>query len=122
IPQIKTSLEKLYCAHTKELWRSNEKPRTGVLCLNCKQKMYPTNNGFKCFHCKICDKEHLAVRRTLYDFKILYGPEITNNQFRDFAEIKSRYTAVGILNRHLPKKHLAGRGSKYYIPNDIYIP
>lgn len=122
IDQIKANLKKLYRAHTKELWRSDEKIRTGVLCLHCKQKMIPTNNGFKCYNCKICDKEHHAIRRTLYDYKILYGPEITNKQFRNFTEIKSRYTAVGILNRHLPQKIKAGRGSKYYIPNDIYIP
>lgn len=119
---VRSQLENLHRKFTKEPWRSDETPRTGVLCLKCNQKMIPTNNSFKCFRCNICDKKHLAIRQTLYDYKILYGPEITNSQFRFFTEIKSRTTASGILGRLLPKKIKAGRGSKYYIPHDINAP
>lgn len=117
---IQQSLEKLYRPHTKQPWRKMSPIVHGVLCLHCNGKMKPTKNGFKCLRCHLLDSSGGAIRRTLHDDRILYGSEISNKRFRWFTEIESPDTAYGILKRHLPSKLIAGRGSKYYIPDNIY--
>lgn len=117
---IRKSLENLYRPHTKQPWRKMSPIIHGVLCLRCNGKMKPTSKGFKCLRCHCLDSKADAIKRTFHDYRILYGSEISNQQLRLFAEIESPDTAYGILKRHLPSKHIAGRGSKYYIPHNIF--
>lgn len=118
--QVRTSLENLYRPFTSQPWRKDIPIRTGVLCLNCNGKMQPIKNGFKCSNCGIFDSNQLALRRTLHDYRVLFGSNISNKDFRKFTEIDSRFTAYGILNRLLLNKNYAGRSSKYFIPEDIF--
>ena len=122
LQQIKASLQKLYRPQTQQPWRKKDSIRFGVLCLNCNNRMIPTNNGFKCPRCNLYDSNHLAVRRTLHDFRVIYGPEISNRQFRQFAEIKSPDTAYKILSRLLPERKGIRRNVTYLIPKNIYQP
>lgn len=117
---IRTSLEKLYRPLTAQPWRKNVPIRTGVLCMNCNGKMRAVKSGFKCLQCNSLDSTSQALRRTLHDYRILFGATISNYEFREFAEITSRHTAYGILNRLLVDKKIAGRSSKYVIPEDIF--
>lgn len=118
--QVRTSLEQLYRPFTTQPWRKDVPIRTGVLCLNCNGQMRPIKNGFKCSSCGSFDSNQLALRRALYDYRVIFGSIISNKDFRKFTEIDSRYTAYGILNRLLSSKRCAGRGSKYFIPEDIF--
>ena len=119
VQQIRDSLKQLYRPHTAQPWRENVPVRTGVLCLQCNGKMRATKNGFKCPKCNHFDRNQDALRRTLHDYRVLNGPSIANQAFRQFAEIESRTTAYEILNRLLPQKKYAGRSSTYFIPPDI---
>lgn len=119
--QIRESLMQLYRPHTRQPWRQNDVAiKNGVLCLNCNNKMTLTPKGFKCFTCNLLDHADQAIRRTLLDYRVLYSAKISNQQFRNFTEITSRHTAYAILNRLLPDRTIAGRGSQYTIPPDIY--
>lgn len=120
--QIRESLEQLYRPHTAQPWRKDVPVRTGVLCLTCNGKMLLQNRGYKCFRCNIFDSNDLAIRKTLYDYRTLYGEEITNRQFRAFAEIKSRHTAYSMLSRILKNCIENGRGSKFIIPENVFEP
>ena len=120
--QVRASLEQLYRPFTAQPWRKEVPIRTGVLCLNCNGKMRPIKNGFKCLNCGSFDSNQLALRRTLYDYRTIFGSSISNKSFRAFTEIDSRYTAYGILNRLLPQKKYAGRSSTYVIPDNIFQP
>lgn len=120
IRAIRASLENLYRLFTTEPWRKDVPLQVGVLCLQCNAKMLITTRGFKCLHCQLLDKNDLALRRTLYDYSIIHGPEISNRQFRDFTEIKSPATAYGMLNRLLPTRKGANRNSTYLIPENIF--
>ena len=118
---IKSCLEKLYQPHTSQHWRKDHATvRTGVLCTICNGKMTLFSRGFKCLRCNSHDTDNLALRQTLQDYRILYGPEISNEQFRAFAEITSRNTAYAFLARLLPNRKGAGRGSTYLIPEHIH--
>lgn len=117
---IHKRLKKLYRPFCSEPWRQQIDYKTGILCIMCNRPMQPTNNGFKCQHCNLYDTDHLAVRRTLHDYRLLHGPDITNPQFRHFSNISSRYTAYSILSRLLPEKKGATRNFSYLIPENIY--
>lgn len=117
---IKSTLEKLYKPISFQKSLDIDSLKYGVLCLYCNEKMIPTNNNFKCLVCNCYDTEHAAIRRTLYDYRVLFSSEITNEQFRNFAEISSRDTAYGILSRLLPTKIGSKRHTKYVIPENIY--
>jgi len=118
--QVRASLEKLYRPLAAQPWRNNEPVRTGVLCLTCNGKMRPTTNGFKCLNCNFLDAKHSAVRRTLHDYRVLFGQEISNRQFREFAEVGSPDTAYKILSRLLLTRKGSKRNATYLIPEDIY--
>lgn len=117
---IRTTLEQLYQPHTEQAWRKVGPIKTGVLCLICNEKMVPGNKGFKCLHCNATDSNHSALRRTLFDYRVLFGPEISNRKFREFAEITSPNTAYGILTRLVSERKGAKRNSVYIIPENIF--
>lgn len=117
---IRASLEKLYRPVTYRRPAETDSIRTGVFCLKCNGKMRVTTHGFKCLGCNTLDSENLALRRTLYDYRMLYGPEITNRKFRAFAEVGSRDTAYSILSRVLPDRKGINRHTTYIIPENIY--
>lgn len=119
---IRASLEKLYRPISFNRTSDIGSIRTGVLCLSCNKKMRITTKGHRCSNCNLLDTEGLALRRTLYDYRILYGPEITNHKFRAFAEILSRDTSYSILSRLLPDRKGTRRHTIYQIPKNIYPP
>lgn len=67
--------------------------REGVLCLTCGEVMVLSKRGFKCYKCNCWDSSHEALKRSLSDYKMLCGNEITNVAFRRFMRVRSSRTA-----------------------------
>jgi hypothetical protein len=69
---------------------------TGVLCPRCIDKAMSYSHGlWTCSHCEYQSKnDHI---KALQDYFLLFGPTITNKQFRDFMQIESRHVATRLL-------------------------
>jgi hypothetical protein len=91
---------------------------TGVLCPKCINKAMRYSYGvWTCSHCNYHSRnEHL---KALQDYFLLFGPSITNMQFREFMQIDSRHVAT----RLLAAMKLPSAGTKsgriYYSPETI---
>lgn len=92
--------------------------RMGVLCLHCGERMVFISHGFKCTKCNCWDVDNEALKKTLLDYKTLYGNEITNAKFRQFTGIQNRTTAY----KYLLKLGLPFRGNnrgRVYLLNKL---
>mgnify|MGYP002508041714 CR=1 FL=1 len=72
--------------------------KTGVFCPSCAQLgMIRARRSWSCLQCNYDDRNaHLA---TLADWFMLMGPNITNQQFRTFANIQRSGTSKRLLQR-----------------------
>ncbi|GAA5417282.1 hypothetical protein Pryu01_02345 [Paraliobacillus ryukyuensis] len=88
--------------------------RKGALCKKCKFNiMRRTYGTWTCTECGLQNKTaHISA---LKDFAYLFGPRITNKQFRDFLLIDSKYTA----SRLLRSMNLKVRGQTYQRQYDL---
>lgn len=89
--------------------------RRGVLCATCGREMVIRNRGFKCMKCHTWDVDDLCLKKSLADYKRLYGNEITNKAFRQFFHLQNPSTA----NKYLCKLQLPfkgkNKGRKYFL-------
>ena len=85
--------------------KSNVKIRNGVLCMNCEEVMVHGRYRFECMKCGWKDCDWSALRAAMHDYRALYGDEITNSQFREFAGVQSASTANKMLKRLFEKKN-----------------
>lgn len=68
----------------------------GVYCPKC--FTIPMNRVHSTWYCDVCQyKDKHAHVPTLRDYYLLFGPFITNNQFREFMQISSHALATRIL-------------------------
>ena len=89
--------------------------QSGVWCTSCKHEyMIRKNRNWYCLSCNHTDPN--ASLRTLQEYKILFGKEITSNQAERFLTLDSRKIAKSILDRANCKKIGKNKGAKYIIP------
>lgn len=93
---------------------------TGVICSNCHN--LPVQWTHKTWRCKKCGhrdtKAHISA---LHDWYCIWGPNITNQQLRQFLHIGNRHTARRLLNTPHTRATGNGRGAFHYISPNILI-
>ena len=92
--------------------------REGVFCLQCGERMVFISHGFKCTKCNCWDVDNDALKKTLLDYKILYGNEITNVKFRQFTGIQNRTTAYKYLSK-LGLPFIGNNRGRVYLLNKL---
>ncbi|MFC7061937.1 nuclease-related domain-containing protein [Halobacillus seohaensis] len=86
----------------------------GVQCENCSRfRMDRRREHWLCPHCGMKSKN--AHLRTLKDYQVLFGNEITNAEFRRFACLRSRKVAWRLLSDTFPLKSGSTKDCKYII-------
>ena len=116
---VKGYLEQLYVPIERIPKDLSYPIQKGVLCLACSEVMQHTNKGFVCSGCGVRDREGIALRQTLHDYRVLYGEVIGNREFREFCGVMSIRTANHILKSLLNQRIGKNKGSKYIIPEII---
>lgn len=98
-----------------EVKKEDAKMRDGVLCEQCREIMVHGRYRFECVKCGWKDHDWSALRAAMRDYRVLYGEEITNRQFREFVGVSSASTAKRMLKRICEQKN-ATKGTVYKIP------
>lgn len=101
-----------------EMKRLDVSVRAGVLCMNCGEVMMHGRYRFECVKCGWKDCDWSALRAAMHDYRVLYGDEISNRQFREFVGVGSASTANKMLKRLFEKKN-STKGTVYCIPKGI---
>lgn len=104
-----------YKPFSHRVQKSNVNARDGVLCINCGEVMVHGRYRFECVKCGWKDVEWQALRMAMHDYRVLYGDEITNSQFREFVGVQSASTAKRMLQRVCEQKNVT-KGTIYRIP------
>ena len=94
--------------------------KKGVLCKVCNYRFRMTylRGTWTCEACKTKSRD--ALQETLHHYRILISPRISNQAFRNFVGIESKFIASKILSRLGLEQYGAKRGRYYIIPEDIY--
>lgn len=88
--------------------------RNGVWCTSCKHTfMIRKNRSWYCPSCLAKDPD--AYLRSLQEYKILFGKEITNQQAREFLNLSSRKTTTILLKKANFKMIGKNKGVKYIL-------
>jgi hypothetical protein len=107
---LNQSILKLYNIPPEEIMR-------GVFCDSCRhlsmKRIYGTWQCPRCFKRK--KDSHLAA---IYDYFLLFGHEITNNQLRDFLMISSPALSTRILNSVAPNTRGKNKGKIHLLSFD----
>lgn len=93
--------------------------RRGVLCLNCHTVMQHTFKGFVCHKCGVRDAMDAALLQAMHDYRVLYGAEISNSEFRAFCGVENWRTANAMLKRLFENYEGQTKARKYIIPKDV---
>lgn len=96
---------------------SLDRIRKGVLCEKCNAQMGYKNGIWACVKCDF--RSRIAIYQGLHDYQLLISNKISNQEFRDFFNIKSMYAASKILSRLNFEYEGKTKSRNYIIPNDI---
>lgn len=116
---VKSYLEAMYEPLVVGRPNLNYLIRKGVLCLKCAEAMQHGLKGFMCMKCGLYDRDGAALRQAMYDYRILYGGEISNRAFREFVGVTNTWTANKMLKRLFKERKGKNKGSVYIIPEKI---
>lgn len=120
--EIKRLSRLLYKSHSPEEYNAMQHfeltmhdLKTGVHCPRCEHlPIIKERYTWTCPKCKFSNKE--AYVQSLQDYYYLFGPHISNSQFRQFLGISSRHTAQRLLQSIQTKKDGNCKGTKYRLP------
>lgn len=108
--------------HKNRPWKvtmDQEKLRKGVLCSNCSYCVIMTYHHGR-WNCPRCgNRGCIELLEALDDYRLLWGEQISNREFREFVGLTSEKTAFRILKSLNLKSIGANRNKKYIISSDI---
>ena len=114
---VRNELEELYKPLQSETNNVYIPVRKGVLCNKCSDVMIHRSRAFVCMNCGWRDKDGEALRKALHDYRVLYGPQISNKKFRTFFGVSHIQTANRMLNRLCSNTIGVNKGRTYIIPD-----
>ncbi|KGR80221.1 nuclease-related domain-containing protein [Ureibacillus manganicus] len=108
----------------RDNWKPNidkSKLKKGAICENCNDHspMKYYYGRFICQKCKSMSKDILL--ESLLDYRVLFNPWISNNEFKQFFSISSVKTSYKLLKSLNLDSKGNDRSRIYYIPNNIKI-
>ena len=114
--------DKLLERNHRKIWMPNVNQsvlRRGALCKVCKHSslMNYERGRFICPKCGFKSKE--VLMEGLHDYRLLFKPWLTTNEFREFFQIPSYKTAYKLLIRLEFQYEGANRGRIYFIPENM---
>lgn len=118
---IKGYLESMYEPIEQKIDELPYPIRSGVLCFSCGDVMHHGIKGFVCVRCGARDRDDVALRKAISDYRVLYGDRINNRKFREFCGVSSPQTANRMLRKLLSTKIGNYKSSYYLIPSNISV-
>ncbi|MEG0385902.1 MAG: hypothetical protein RR642_14230 [Solibacillus sp.] len=116
---IRAKLDALYFRLPPRRTVESSRLRRGVLCRECKY-LHAMQYKHGSWICPVCHfKSKNALNETLFHYRMLIKPHITNREFREFVGIDSIHAASKLLMRLGLEKVGTGRGTYYIIPENI---
>ncbi|PYF08263.1 nuclease-related domain-containing protein [Ureibacillus chungkukjangi] len=114
--------DKFIARRKLDSWRpkyDKSKLRVGVLCRHChhRSRMEYRYGSWFCPRCG--NKDDRAFYEALYDYRLLWGEEISKSEFCEFTRIESKKTAYRLLTGLKLETVGANRNRKYKIPPNI---
>ena len=123
IRTVRSYLEALYHPLKRQVNLLDVPIRKGVLCERCNDVMIHSGSvrSFICTKCGWRDRDMIALRNAMYDYRVLYSEGISNKAFRDFVGIENVSTANKTLKRLFEKSKGKTKGKVYIIPPNIKV-
>ncbi|MEO4054136.1 nuclease-related domain-containing protein [Solibacillus sp. CAU 1738] len=119
VQQLVGLLLQLHQSKPYQIKFKHEQVIKGVLCSQCFCKK-PMNYYHGTWHCTYCGwKDKRIFLETLQDYRLLFGPKITNEQLRDFCFLECNQQAKHLFRRWKLPSEGANKGRSYIIPDDI---
>lgn len=118
-------VNKLLQLHSPSKWLLDidlNKLRKGIYCEKCdyKREMEYSRGAWKCDKCSY--ESDQVLLQALNDYRLLISNKITNREFRDFINMKSRNIATRILRKlELPFEGPSNKYRVYTIPENIMM-
>jgi ribosomal protein L37AE/L43A len=92
--------------------------RTGVQCPFC--QALPMSRRKGTWHCQNCKKNSkVAHYEAIIDYSLLFSSLISNDQFRKFFHVPSRYAAIRLIKSLNLQPVGSKKGTKYMIPDRL---
>lgn len=110
-----TRLLSMHTRLKKEMTVPFKEMMKGVVCPHCGngQRLQYHYRKWTCPRCGLVD--HNALNRTLEDYRLLVGPQLTNRSFREFFAIESPNLAYKLLQQLPLKAEGEKKHRKYWI-------
>lgn len=119
IQKLATLLLQLHQPKQHQIKFNKEKLIKGVLCSQCLCKK-PMNYYYGSWLCTYCGwKDQKIFLDTLQDYRLLFGPKVTNQQLKDFCFIDCDQKTRHLLRRWKIPSEGSNKGRYYLIPEDI---
>lgn len=115
VEQIKKHLQQIYTPIQNENGACLP-IRKGVLCHKCNEVMTHSQSGFKCPKCNWRDQKGEALLKALNDYRLLFGPHISNQKFRAFCGVTHIQTANRMLKKFCNGATGVTKDRTYIIP------
>lgn len=117
--EVSELLKRIQQRHPARRKIESNRLKTGVFCNQCETfDPMKFNNGFWiCVHCK--NKSFDIIIEALNDYRILISPQISNQSFRNFSGIESRFAANRVLSKLNLKKEGIRARRYYVIPENL---